>query len=119
MCSKAPLHFVYLAFCQRVTLSMGHIVNAPFWQIIVLSFCKLWVQCYKTFNGVVRKLECLSLASLSSLVRPEPTQVKHLSRPYPQTLDKTGKACQGQIIYSLLRTLINYERKKFYNHTYS
>ncbi len=32
-------------------------------------------------------------------------------RPYPQTLDLAGKACQGQI---LIQKLLNYGRKKFY-----
>jgi hypothetical protein len=47
-----------------------------------------WVQGYKTFISIIYKfcneLECLSLASLSSLVKcllvsPEPTRVKPLS----------------------------------------
>jgi hypothetical protein len=36
------------------------------------------------------------------------------SRPYPQKLDLGGKACQDKHS-SLLRTFVNYGRKKFYN----
>ncbi len=44
------------------------------------------------------KLECISLASLSSLelylwVRPEPTKVQH--SPYQETFGQSGKACQA------------------------
>jgi hypothetical protein len=51
------------------------------------------------------KLECLSMAGLSSL----PFQVLHSrvgSGPYPQTLDYAGKVCQGQNI------LVYYEHLK-------
>jgi hypothetical protein len=51
----------------------------------------------KHFTAVIsdfrNKLECLSLASFSSQV-PHPGKL----RPYPQTLDLAGEACQGQTL---------------------
>ncbi len=76
---------------------------------------------------VYHKLEYLSLAGLSSLVkclqvRPDPTKVKHSmvlhsrvdSRPYPEALYKAGKAYQGQTP-SLIQTFVKYGLNFFYN----
>jgi len=54
----------------------------------VLYCCDTWAQCYKTFYGrnllFLNKLECVTFASLSSLVQlfahvAKPTRVKSLS----------------------------------------
>jgi hypothetical protein len=44
------------------------------------------------------KLECLTLATLSSRNLPEVLQSRVVSYPYPQTLDEAGKACQRQTL---------------------
>ncbi len=74
-------------------------------------------QCYKTFHFTIvrNKLECLSLAILSSLVqcllvKQEPTLLKNLSGDLLQA----GKVCQGQKL-QLITKIRKLRTKKFYN----
>jgi hypothetical protein len=85
------------------------------------------------------KLECLSLTSFfqfslifvgkaraypsEARVKPEPTQVKHLSfvpengKPFAvlTSIELVLKGLPGTICCSLLQKFVNYVRKKFYN----